>query len=47
MTMSLKAKGYEKAPLFSNIIKEFDNPKTKQEEKTDEQIIEETLNLFK
>ena len=47
MTMLLRAKGYEKAPFYNDTIKKLDDlDKPKQEEKTDEQIIQDTLKLF-
>ena len=46
-SLLLKAKGYEKAPMFNDILTKFDNAdKPKQKEKTDEEIIAETLALF-
>lgn len=48
MTLLLRAKGYEKAPLFNDTINKLDNlDQPPQEQKTDEEIIDNVLNLFK
>ena len=46
-SLLLRAKGYEKAPMFNEILEKFDNlDKPKEPEKTDEEIIAQTLKLF-
>ena len=48
MSLLLRAKGYEKAPLYNDTITKFDSSETKkQDNKTDEEIIDNVLNLFK
>ena len=47
LTLVLRAQGYEKAPLYNDTLKKFDDlGKGPKDEKSDEQIIEETLKLF-
>ena len=45
--MLLRAKGYEKAPLYNDTIKQLDDQRAQEkDERTDEEITEDILKLF-
>lgn len=47
MTLLLRAKGYEKAPLYNDTIKKLDDLHTQEkDDRTDEEITEDILKLF-
>lgn len=48
MSLLLRAKGFEKAPMFNEILTKFDEAgsQKEEEEQDDQEIINKTLKLF-
>ena len=47
ISLLLRAKGYEKAPLYNDTIKQFDDQHAQEkDERTDEEITEDILKIF-